>query len=345
MTVPNHAQNHHQGIVLNGNTFSSHKFPAEPLGPFEVKIALQSASLNARDQMIRKGQYGEMPADLVPLSDGAGEVIAVGEQVTKWSVGDRVMPTFFQDWLEGPFQPSALSSAISSADQPGVLREQAKFHQDTLVGVPDHMSFQEAATLPCAGVTAWHALFEQHRALRSEDTVLIQGTGGVAIFALQLAKAFGARVVLISSSDEKLEKAKEMGADITINYKTTPDWDVELRELTDGHGADVVLDLGGKETLERSIRAVAAHGLITQVGVLTGWAHAPENISQLVLNNSSLSGVLVGSRVYFENLCAFVSKHQIKPLIDKSFFMSQIDEAYAYMDQAQHMGKVTIDIA
>ncbi|MGH0000907.1 zinc-dependent alcohol dehydrogenase family protein [Pseudovibrio ascidiaceicola] len=345
MTTPNHAQNHHQGIVLNGSSFAPHTFPAEPLGPFEVKIALQSASLNARDQMIRKGQYGEMPADLVPLSDGAGEVIAVGQQVTKWSVGDHVMPTFFQDWLEGPFQPHALSSALSSAEQPGVLREQAKFHQDTLVRVPDHMSFQDAATLPCAGVTAWHALFEQHRTLRPEDTVLIQGTGGVAIFALQLAKAFGARVALISSSDEKLEKAKEMGADITINYKTTPDWDVELRKLTDGHGADVVLDLGGKETLERSIRAVAAHGLITQVGVLTGWAHAPENISQLVLNNSSLSGVLVGSRTYFENLCAFVSKHQIKPLIDKSFSMSQINEAYAYMDQGQHMGKVTIDIA
>lgn len=140
--------------------------------------------------------------------------------------------------------------------------------------------------------------------MKQDDLVLIQGTGGVAIFALQLVKAFGARAAIISSSDEKLAKAKQLGADITINYKEVPDWDAELFQLTDGHGADVVLELGGKDTLERSLRAVAPHGLISQVGVLTGWAHAPENISDLVLKNASLAGVLVGSRTYFENLSA-----------------------------------------
>ncbi len=345
MTDPITLHKEIQGVVVNGATLSSHTFPVEVPGPLEVQVRLHAASLNARDQMIRKGQYGEMPADLVALSDGAGEVIAVGDKVTKWSVGDRVMPTFFQQWLEGPFVPHMLGSALSSAQYPGILREQANFHEDTLVRIPDHLSYQEAATLPCAGVTAWHALFEQHRTLKKDDLVLIQGTGGVAIFALQLVKAFGARAAIISSSDEKLAKAKELGADITINYKEVPDWDAELLQLTDGHGADMVLELGGKDTLERSLRSVAPHGLIAQVGVLTGWAHAPENISDLVLKNASLAGVLVGSRTYFENLSAFVAKHQIKPLVEKDFAMSKIEAAYDYLEKAQHMGKVTVSIA
>ncbi|KZL19000.1 Alcohol dehydrogenase [Pseudovibrio axinellae] len=334
----------HRQAHMNEGTFSLAQAAPSALGAHEVRLHMAAASVNSRDLMIAKGAYGEMPADLVPLSDGAGTIVEVGSNVSNWKVGDKVMPSFFQDWHEGRFEPGFMASALSSAERPGVLRDFAVFHEDTLVRVPDHLTLEEAATLPCAAVTAWHALFETHRTFSSEDTVLIQGTGGVAIFALQFAKTAGAKVILLSSSDEKLERARQMGADTTINYKKVPLWDQEVLKSTNGKGADIVLDLGGKDTLEKSINAVAAHGIIAQVGVLTGWAAAPQNISHLIFNNSSISGVLVGSRTYLERVSDFMSQHTIKPVIHQRFQFEGVQQAYACMKAAGHFGKITVTI-
>ncbi|WP_310620462.1 zinc-dependent alcohol dehydrogenase family protein [Flexibacterium corallicola] len=345
MNIHANTLNSHRQAVLNGAQLSFKQAAQEPLGAKDVRVRMVAASVNSRDLMIKNGGYGEMPADLVVLSDGAGEIVEVGSAVTRWQVGERVMPSFFQDWREGRFAPEFMASALSSHDRAGVLREFANFHEDTLVRIPEHLSFEEAATLPCAAVTAWHALFETHRPFSKEDTVLIQGTGGVALFALQFAKAAGAKVIMLSSSDEKLERTRQMGADLGVNYKKFPAWDQRVRELTGGKGADIILDLGGKETLEKSIDAVAAHGIIAQVGVLTGWATAPENISHLIFNNSSLSGVLVGSRTYLERVTQFMHSHNLKPVIHQSFPMEHIEQAYEALSGAQHMGKITVKIA
>lgn len=255
------------------------------------------------------------------------------------------MPIFYQEWIDGRLKSGDFESALGFAKYNGVLAEFGKFDQNTLVSIPDHLDWVEAATLPCAAVTAWHALFEQHRTFTSNDTVLIQGTGGVALFALQFAKAAGAKVIMLSSSDDKLAIVKEMGADITINYKLHPQWDIEVLRATSNAGVDIILELGGKETLERSIRSLAPHGVIAQVGILTGTDLQPDNLVNLILNNGSVSGVLVGSREHFENMTAFVSKHKIKPVVDSTFAFENVENAVAHLRGAQHMGKIAIKIS
>ncbi len=314
--------------------------PPADLPPDGVSVRMRAASLNYRDLLILEDRYAHpVPDGMVPLSDGAGIVERVGAAVTRLKVGDRVMPAFVQDWIEGPFRaeygPSALGGAID-----GVLADSAVFPETGLVRVPDHLDFDEAATLPCAGVTAWAALFTRGR-LQAGQTVLVQGTGGVALFGLQLATAAGARVIVTSSSDAKLERARALGAWGTINYRTHPDWDAEVLRLTDGRGADQILDLGGPDTFDRSLACVAAGGAIALIGVLTGFDIHP-NLIGLLMKNATINGIYVGSRADLEALSAFMATHKIHPVIDRRFGFDQVTEAFALMKAAGHFGKIVV---
>lgn len=311
------------------------------LGPREVRVAIRATSLNYRDILIKHGQ-GASLTEPVPLSDGAGEVTEVGAEVTEWKIGDRVMTSFFQTWMDGPFDPSYFAGAMGGSIN-GVLSEQIVAPETGLVRIPDGLSYAEAATLPCAAVTAWSALFERGRPLKAGDILLVQGTGGVALFGLQLAKAVGAKVVVLSSSDEKLARAKAMGADFGINYKTTPEWATAVREVTAGHGADHILELGGAQTFDQSVAAVAANGSIAQIGVLTGFGAAP-NLNGLFSANASINGIMVGPKAFLERVSQFLAKHKIAPVIDRTFTFDQAAEAFDYLEAANHMGKIVITL-
>ena len=303
-------------------------------GPGQALVRMRAASLNFRDLAIVSGKYmrGPVTQDTIPLSDGAGEVVAVGAGVRTLKVGDRVVATFNQGR-----PPNALGSPLD-----GVLTEFAAFDEDGLLKIPQHMSFEEAATLPCAGVTAWHALM-YGKILRAGETVLTLGTGGVSIIALQLAKIAGARVIITSSSDEKLERARKLGADETINYKQHPDWEKRVLELTDGQGADHVVELGGVGTLPHSYQAVGVGGEIALIGVIT----RPEGDLApypLMFKGATLRGIFVGAREHFEGLMRAVTVNQLKPVIDRTFSFDEAVEAYKYLKLAKHFGKVVIKI-
>jgi NADPH:quinone reductase-like Zn-dependent oxidoreductase len=275
---------------------------------------------------------GPVTHDTIPLSDGAGEIVAVGAGVRSLKVGDRVVATFTQGR-----PPDALGSPLD-----GVLCEFAAFHEDGLLKIPQHMSFEEAATLPCAGVTAWNALMHG-KTLRAGETVLTLGTGGVSILVLQLAKIAGARVIITSSSEEKLERARKLGADLGINYKQHPDWEKKVLELTEGQGADHVVDLGGVGTLPHSYQAVGFGGEISLIGVMT----RPEgDLSPypLMIKGATLRGIFVGAREHFEGLMRAAAVNKLKPVIDRTFSFDQAVEAYQYLKSAQHFGKIVITI-
>ncbi|MGH9582239.1 MAG: zinc-dependent alcohol dehydrogenase family protein, partial [Bryobacteraceae bacterium] len=245
------------------------ELPASRPGSGEVLVHMKAASLNHRDLMVVNGSYNpKLKRPMVPLSDGAGVVEETGAGVTRFKKGDRVAACFMQKWIDGPPKREYGASALGGSVD-GVLREFAVFSEEGLVAVPDTLSDEEAAALPCAGVTAWHALFEETTPVPGE-TVLLQGTGGVSIFALQFAKAAGLRTIVISSSDEKLARAKDLGADCAVNYKRTPEWDEEARRLTDGRGVDRILEVGGSGTMARSLRAIRTNGLIAVIGGLSG---------------------------------------------------------------------------
>jgi NADPH:quinone reductase-like Zn-dependent oxidoreductase len=304
-------------------------------GPGQVLVRMRAASLNFRDLAIVAGKYfrGGLERDTIPLSDGAGEVEAVGPGVTDLSPGDRVVASFTQGR-----PPEALGFPLD-----GCLAEHAVFAADGLLRVPSHLSFAEAATLPCAGVTAWNALFCGPRSVKPGETVLALGTGGVAIFALQLGKMAGARVVVTSSSDAKLERAKRLGADHGINYKTTPDWDKAVLELTDGQGAEHVIDTGGVGTLPRSYQAVAANGVVNVIGVMT----RPEgDLSPypLMPKSALARGIFVGAREHFEGLMKAVAVNALHPVIDTTFEFDAAAAAFTYLKSARHFGKVVIAI-
>jgi NADPH:quinone reductase-like Zn-dependent oxidoreductase len=265
----------------------------------------------------------------------------IAEGVTTWRIGDRVAPTFFRDWESGRFD-MAYHSAARGGSCDGVLAESIVAPAHSLVQVPDYLSLSEAATLPCAGLTAWHAMMERGHPVGPEDTVLCLGTGGVSIFALQIAKAAGARVILTSSSDEKLELASRLGADETINYRETPNWDREVYRLTDKRGADAVIEVGGPGTLEKSMNSVAAGGFISLIGVLTGFEAPNTSLFPLVKKNVDLQGIYVGSREMFERMNRFFEQHQIRPVIDSTFSFDHAPEAYARIKGAGHVGKVVL---
>jgi NADPH:quinone reductase-like Zn-dependent oxidoreductase len=305
------------------------------VGTNEVLVRLRAASLNFRDLAIVSGKYmrGPLTRDTIPLSDGAGEVAAVGAGVTQFAVGDRVVATFTQGQ-----PPEALGSPLD-----GVLTEFAAFGENGLLRVPEHLSFEEAATLPCAGVTVWNALMHGPKSLRPGETVVALGTGGVSILTLQIAKMAGARVIITSSSDAKLERARELGADHLINYKRQPDWEKEVLDLTDGQGAEHVIDTGGIGTLPHSYQAVGPGGTVSVIGVMT----RPEgDLSPypLMTKFAMVRGIFVGAREHFEGLLKAVAVNRLRPVVDSTFDFDAAPEAYKYLKSAQHFGKVVIKI-
>ena len=309
--------------------------------PHQVLVKMHAASLNFRDLLISDGLY-PLPAasQLVPLSDGAGEVVAVGSEQTRFKVGDRVAGIFTQSWLGGEMTDADLGSALGGSVD-GVLSQYRVFDATGLVHIPQTLSYAEAATLPCAAVTAWNALMCD-KPLRSGQTVLILGTGGVAIFALQLAKAAGARVIITSSSDEKLERAKAWGADETINYRNVAEWGQAARELTGGEGVDMVVETGGPGTLAQSMAATRRGGSIQMIGVLSMGEVDPLPILTSALH---VRGIMVGSREMFDAMNKSIDFAGIKPVIDQTFGYDEVPQAFEQLRAASHMGKIVIDIS
>ncbi len=318
---------------------------AEPEpGPNEALIRFRAASLNYRDVMVVSGTYNpRMRLPAIPASDGAGEVVSIGSGVSKWQVGDRVMPIFAQRWYDGPSSEEKRRTSLGAGSQwQGVLREFGAFHEDSLVRVPDHLSFEEATTLPCAALTAWNALNVSGR-IRSGETVVTLGTGGVSIFALQFAKMAGARVIATTGSEEKMTKLRELGADEIINYKADPDWDKAVIRSTGGLGADHVVEVGGSGTLGKSINATRIAGHIALIGALTGGTtFDPVGVFMKAIR---LQGIFVGSRTMFEVMNAAIAVNKMFPVVDRVFDFGSIPDALAYMKGGEHFGKIVVRIA
>lgn len=306
----------------------------------QVLVRMRAASLNYRDYMVVLGFYNpRLKRPMVPLSDGAGVVEEIGEGVTRFKKGDRVAACFMQGWIDGPPTKEKGATALGGAID-GVLREFAVFSQDGLVRVPESLSDEEAAALPCAAVTAWHALFE-HTAMAPGDAVLIQGTGGVSVFALQFAHLAGFRTIVTSSSDAKLERARKLGANETVNYKKTPEWDDAARKLTAGQGVDHVIEVGGSGTMPRSLKAVRMQGAISVIGVLSG-VDPSVSPTAILMNSVRVQGIYVGSRAMFERMNRAIELHRIQPVIDRVFPWTEYKEALRYMETQQHFGKICL---
>ncbi len=308
----------------------------------EVLVRVHAVSWNYRDLMMVQGKYNpKMRLPRIPCSDGAGEVVAVGEGVTRVQVGDRVAGIFMQNWIDGPPDAAKVRGALGG-DIDGMLAELVVLREDGVVRVPEHLSYEEAATLPCAGVTAWNALVRAGR-VKAGDTVLIQGTGGVSIFALQFAKALGARVLGTSSSNEKLERAKALGLDAGINYREQPDWDKWAMEQTSGRGVDLVVEVGGAGTLSRSLRAVRMGGSVAQIGVLSQ-SHDGVEIPLLLHNQVHIRGIYVGSRADFEKMMRAIAQNHIQPMIDEVFSFADVPSAMRRMEAGAHFGKLVTSV-
>jgi len=309
-------------------------------GPGQVLIAVKACSLNFRDLLVAKGSYGAPPPlGRIPLSDGAGEVVEVGAGVTRVKVGDRVAGIFMQGWIGGEVTAEMSATALGGAID-GMLSQFVVLGEQGVVKVPAHLSYEEAATLPCAAVTAWNALVWRGR-VKAGDVVVLQGTGGVSLFALQFAKMHGARCIITSSSDDKLELARKMGAADTLNYKRDLDWDKAVMKLTGGRGADIVVEVGGAGTLEKSLNAVRVGGSVQLIGVLTGVA-GPIPTAAILRRSITVQGIYVGSREMFEDMNRAIALHGLKPRIDRSFGFEQARAAYEHLAGASHAGKVTI---
>jgi NADPH:quinone reductase-like Zn-dependent oxidoreductase len=316
--------------------------PEPKPGPGQVLVRMKAVSLNYRDMLMVGGVYGRGPATkgpITPFSDGCGVVEAVGEGVGRVAVGDRVSTLFFQDWNAGRATLEKLSSALGSPI-PGAGAELQVFSQYGVSKVPDFLTDQEVATLACAALTAWRGLMEDAR-LEPGDTVVLQGTGGVSIFGLQFAKAAGYRTVITSSSDEKLARAKALGADHLVNYRDTPDWSRPVRAATGGVGADFIMEVGGAGTIQQSLRAVRIGGHIAIIGVVAG---AAEGINPAVLigNNARMQGLSVGSREMFEAMCRAIDLHRIRPVVDKVFPWTEAKAAFEAMRGGEHFGKIVL---
>ncbi|HQZ83752.1 MAG TPA: NAD(P)-dependent alcohol dehydrogenase [Pyrinomonadaceae bacterium] len=311
-------------------------------GDDEVLVKVHSAALNYRDLMVVDGRYNpRMKLPVVPLSDAAGKVVAVGKNVASRKVGERVMPLFVQRWFDGRLDVAASRSSLGGdARSNGVLREYAAFNERSVVGVPEHLSFSEAATLPCSALTAWNALIESGK-LQKGETVLTLGTGGVSIFAIQIAKHFGARVIATSSSDAKIERLKALGADETINYRSTPDWERRVLEWTGGQGVDHVVEVGGAGTIEKSVASVRMGGEIALIGALSGGASV--DTVPIFMRAISLHGIFVGSKAMFERMLKEFGRAKMRPVIDREFAFDDASEAFRYMQKGEHFGKIVIN--
>lgn len=309
-------------------------------GPGQVRVDLHAWSLNYRDWMVVTGAYNPRIAlPFVPLSDGVGVVSAIGEGVDRWAVGDRVAATFAPGWVAGPPHKSKLASALGGGGA-GMAAEQVVLDERAWVKVPDHLTDEEAATLPCAAVTAWNALFELGD-VGPGQTVLTLGTGGVSIFALQLAQLAGARVIITSSSDQKLERARALGAWQTIHYGRDRGWGRTARDLAGGEGVDHVVEVGGAGTIEQSLTAVRPGGTVSVIGVLEGGG-GPLPLTRVLMNAIRMQGVLVGSRLAFENLCRALEAHETRPVVDRVFKFDELPAALEHLKSGAHFGKVVL---
>jgi NADPH:quinone reductase-like Zn-dependent oxidoreductase len=311
-------------------------------GRGEVLVKVHAASLNYRDLMIVRGHYNpKMPLPRIPCSDGAGEVVEVGEDVKAVTVGQRVAGIFMQNWLDGPLNAERSRGALGG-DIDGMLAEYVVLPQSSIVGIPEHLSFAEAATLPCAGVTAWNGLLNAGQ-VKPGIVVVIQGTGGVSIFALQFAKMMGATVIGTSSSDEKLERAKAMGLNAGLNYRQTPDWAKWVRRETDNRGADLIVEVGGAGTFTQSLQAIRIGGTIAQIGVLSQ-SDQPLPIGLILHRQVRVQGIYVGSRAHFEAMNRAITASHLRPVVDKIFAFSQAREALTTMEKGSHFGKIVIQV-
>jgi NADPH:quinone reductase-like Zn-dependent oxidoreductase len=313
-------------------------------GPGQLRLKLRAASVNYRDHFIRlhpQSSYGGDMRGRVPLSDGVGVIDELGEGVSGWAVGDRVCPGFFPGWCDGAPTPDGLAHALGAAAAGGTAQQYLVVPAAACVAAPAHMSDAEAATLTCAGLTAWVSLVEYGR-LRAGQTVLVQGTGGVSLFALQIAKAMGARVILLSSSDEKLERARKLGADELINYRAVPDWQVPARDMTGG-GVDHIVEVGGEATMARSFEALGPGGSIGLIGVLTGFGGAIpyDQVKEKLLH---VHGVYVGSVAEFARMNAFLAEHRIRPVVDAVSPLDELDEVVTQLGEGRHFGKLAVEI-
>ncbi len=333
-----------RAMVLEGQVGLDHlkmaERPAPKAGPGQVVVRLEAASINYRD-LVTVSFPGLARLPLIPLSDGAGVVESVGEGVTRVRRGELVMPSFFPHWRAGPPVPAQMAALGGALD--GVACEAIALPEDGVSPAPAGWTAAEAATLPCAAVTAWRGLIVEGR-LMAGQTVLVQGTGGVSIFALQFAKLAGARVIVTSSSDEKLARARALGADETINYVASPDWAKAARDLTDGRGVDQVVEVGGADTFRQSIAACAYGGHIAVIGVLSG-AVKDLSVAEIFARNVKISGITVGSREHVEQMVRAIEVAKLKPAIDRRFPLAELPQALALMQGRSHFGKVVIDIA
>jgi NADPH:quinone reductase-like Zn-dependent oxidoreductase len=314
--------------------------PAPEPGPNEVMIRVRAVSLNFRDLLMVQGKYNpRLALPRVPLSDGAGEIISVGAGVTAWKPGDRVVVPFMPGWLDGEISPAKSASALGG-EVDGLLREFAVIRADALLPIPPHLDFELAATLPCAAVTAWNGLFVSGD-LQPGRTLLLQGTGGVSLFGLQFARMAGATIILISSSDAKLERARAMGAHHTINYRAEPEWEKRVLELTGGRGVDLTLEVGGAGTLPKTLRATGYGGHVSLIGVLSGIAGEVQ-IGQILHKALTVRGIYVGSRAMFQAMNEAITQHRLKPVIDRVFSFDESPEAFRHLESARHFGKIVI---
>ena len=308
----------------------------------EVLVRMRAVSLNRRDLTMLTGGYRVRDLDgRVPISDGAGEVMAVGPGVSEFMIGDRVAGTFFMNWDDGPATRESRSAA-RGGEADGMLSEWVVAPQNSLVTIPAHLSFEEAATLPCAALTAWNGLFK-HGNLQPGEFVLLEGTGGVSVFGLQFSAAAGARPIITSSSDAKLEKARELGAIGTVNYRSVPDWEVPVRRFTEDAGVDHVLEVGGNATIEKAIASLSPTGHLAKIGGLTGRDQVA-SADELKERGISATQLYVGSRADFEAMNDFITEHDLRPVIDRVFTFEEVQEAYDYMDSNAFFGKIVIKL-
>jgi NADPH:quinone reductase-like Zn-dependent oxidoreductase len=316
--------------------------PTPKIGPRQVLVRMRAASLNYRDVMILSGNYARgVSLPRIPLSDGAGEIVEIGSDVTRVAVGDRVCGTFFQTWITGPVFPEAQDAALGGTAE-GVLTEYALLESEGVTRFPDHLSFTEAATLPCAALTAWHGLVEA-AGLKAGDTALFLGTGGVSVLGLQLAHAAGARTIITSSSDEKLERAKKLGADETVNYATNPKWAATVREITGGRGADCVLDVAGGNSTEGALEALRTGGHIAIIGGRSGPGGALDR-RYVLQKGLRVTGINIGSRAMFEAMNRAIAIAGLRPVVDRTYALADAVTAYRDFMTGKQFGKVVITL-
>jgi len=309
-------------------------------GPGQIQIDVKAVSLNYRDLMVVEGRYNpKLAMPRVPCSDGAGEVVAVGAGVTQWKPGDRVAGIFMQNWLDGGASAAKGKGALGG-DIDGMITTEVVLSEHGIVRIPNHLSYEEASTLPCAGVTAWNSLFTSAD-VHPGSTILILGTGGVSIFSLQFAKMAGARVLGTSSSDEKLEQAKTLGLDAGLNYRTTPDWEKWAFEQTGGEGVDLIVDVGGSGTLPRAFKALRHGGTIAQMGVLAGVSDQLD-IRPIFAKQLKIHGIYVGSRADFVAMNKAIAQAKLKPVIDRVFAFEEFPAALRHMEAGAHFGKIVV---